>query len=76
MIIIGMVIMDNREEKDTIKAEYSLSLLKFSAKIVVKAPAGIACIKISVFMTMEFSPHKIEIRYSAPGKIMSFMSEP
>ena len=47
LITIGIVTIESSDEKDTIKAEYSLFLLKFSAKIVVNAPAGIACIKIN-----------------------------
>lgn len=54
--------MESSEEKETMKAEYSLSLLKFSAKIVVKAPAGMACIRMRVFMTVELSPDRIEIK--------------
>jgi hypothetical protein len=41
-IISGMVIMESNVEKETISAEYSFSLLKFSANIEVIAPAGIA----------------------------------
>ncbi|GIM29439.1 hypothetical protein CPJCM30710_21050 [Clostridium polyendosporum] len=76
LIIKGMVITENNVEKDTIRAEYSFSLLKFSAKIDIVAPVGIACIKIKVFITIDLSLNKVDTKYNVIGTTKSFIKTP